>query len=501
MAVKKASSSGQTGSPAKAGTVPHADVEAEAPRRVAPRVIQHLSADERVARGRGARNETPRGSHADWRPAADRRDPVEMLESQAANRVPELVPIRNGRMLASPFAFYRGAAYLMAADLAPTPRTGLLVQACGDAHLSNFGGYASPERRLVFDINDFDETLPGPWEWDVKRLSTSFDIAARSRGLSDKDRRRAVLTSVQTYREAMAQFAGMHTLDVWYAHLDIDSVLAELQAELKGKLVRKTEKNLEKARSKNSLRAMEKLTHVVDGEPRILADPPLVVPMADLFTDVERSALVAELRRILRGYRATLQNDRRKLFERFRFVDLARKVVGVGSVGTRAWIALMLGRDNDDPLFLQVKEAQPSVLEEFLGQSAARNHGQRVVEGQRLMQATSDILLGWVRVRGVDGIQRDYYIRQLWDGKASADIENMTPRALELYARMCGWTLARAHARSGDSIAIAAYLGKGGSFDQAICDFASAYADQNERDYAAFAQAAKSGRIVAEEGI
>jgi uncharacterized protein (DUF2252 family) len=375
------------------------------------------------------------------------------------------------------------------------------VQACGDAHLSNFGGYASPERRLVFDINDFDETLPGPWEWDVKRLATSFEIAARSLDLGDKERRRAVLQSVQTYRTAMTQFAGMRTLDLWYAHLDIDSVLAELQGQAKSKVLKRAEKNVAKARGKNNMRAMEKLTHLVDGEPRLCADPPLLVPIADLLADVEREALVGSIRKILRAYRATLQNDRRRLFERYRFVDLARKVVGVGSVGTRAWVALMLGRDNDDPLFLQVKEARPSVLEEFLGASAARNHGQRVVEGQRLMQATSDILLGWVRVRGVDGVQRDFYVRQLWDGKASADIEAMNARMLEIYAQVCGWTLARAHARSGDTTAIAAYLGGSRAFDEAVAKFAVAYADQNDRDYAAFKAAAQSGLITAEEGV
>ncbi len=499
MVAKRASNDGDT--PGAAQPLTEVVDDASAPRRARVRVIKHLSADERVARGKAARSESPRAGHAEWQPAADRRDPVEMLESQAANRVPELVPIRNGRMLASPFAFYRGAAYIMAADLASTANSGLFVQACGDAHLSNFGGYASPERRLVFDINDFDETLPGPWEWDVKRLTTSFEIAARSRSLSDKDRDKVVLKSVRTYREAMARFAGMPTLDVWYAHLDIDSIIAEFQREARPKIAKRAEKNLEKARGKNNMRAMEKLTHVVDGEPRICANPPLVVPVDDLFSDIERAALVGELRKVLRAYRATLQNDRRKLFERFRFVDLARKVVGVGSVGARAWIALMLGRDNDDPLFLQVKEAQPSVLEEFLGASTARNHGQRVVEGQRLMQATSDILLGWVRVKGVDDVQRDYYLRQLWDGKASADVEVMNSRALELYAQMCGWTLARAHARSGDPIAIAAYLGKSDVFDRAIREFAAGYADQNDRDYAAFKAAAGSGRITAEEGI
>ncbi len=424
-----------------------------------------------------------------------------MLESQAVTRVPELVPIRYGRMLVSPFAFYRGAAYIMAADLAPTPRSGLQVQLCGDAHLSNFGGFASPERRLIFDINDFDETHPGPWEWDLKRLVTSFEIAARERGFKDKERIAAVLNAGQSYREAMAQFAGMRTLDEWYSHLDIDSLFEELKSEADPKALRRASKKLEKGRAKNSVRALDKLTHIVDGEPRIVADPPLIVPLEDIVTGLERDVLVTELRKLLRAYRSTLPNDRRRLFERFHFVDMARKVVGVGSVGMRAWILLMLGRDNMDPLFLQVKEAQASVLEEFLGPSKARNHGQRVVEGQRLMQASSDILLGWVRVTGVDQVQRDYYVRQLWDGKASADIEHMTPRGVGRYARMCGWTLARAHARSGDSVAISAYLGKSCAFDEALAEFAVAYADQNQRDYDEFCNAVRSGRLIAEEGL
>ena len=467
--------------------------------------MQHLSVDERSARGRAARNEVPRSSHAGWTPLPTRRDPVEMLESQAATRVPELVPIRYGRMLTSPFAFYRGAAYLMAADLQATPRSGFNVQLCGDAHLSNFGVYASPERRLIFDINDFDETLPGPWEWDVKRLATSFEIAGRHLGLSGEDRTAAVQGVVRSYREAMAGFSQMGALDLWYAHLDIEAAAEELRKDTPSKRYKRAreelEKSLDKARGKNSVRAMAKLTHEVGGEPRIVADPPLIVPIADLIQDRDPDQLMDDLRKLFRAYRATLQNDRRKLFERFRFVDLARKVVGVGSVGNRAWIALFLGHDNDDPLFLQVKEAQASVLEESLGESRAQNHGQRVVEGQRLMQASSDILLGWVRVTGLDGVKRDFYVRQLWDGKATADVENMTPRRLGIYGRLCGWTLARGHARSGDSVAIASYLGKGRAFDEAICAFASAYADQNAADYATFRKAVADGRLVAEEGV
>ncbi len=415
--------------------------------------------------------------------------------------MPELVPIRYGRMLASPFAFYRGGAYLMAADLADTPRSGINVQLCGDAHLSNFGVYASPERRLVFDMNDFDETLPGPWEWDVKRLATSFEIAGRQIGLKSAETRAAVLTSVVAYRAAMTQFAGMHALDVWYAHLDLEDLVRDLTANLGKKATKAARKGVEKARSKDSLRALSRLTHYVDGEPRILSNPPLLMPVTELMNEDAANDLEESMRLLLRAYRATLPNDRKHLLEEFRIVDLGRKVVGVGSVGTRAWIALMLGRDAQDPLFLQIKEAQASVLEEFLGAARVRNHGQRVVEGQRIMQASGDIMLGWVKVPSGADDQPHYYVRQLWDGKASAEIETMSAKALAIYAHLCGWTLARAHARSGDRIAIAAYLGKSDAFDLALADFASAYADQNERDYATFAAAVKDGRLEAQTGI
>jgi uncharacterized protein (DUF2252 family) len=464
--------------------------------------VAHLTVAERAAHGKAARAEVPRSSHALFEPAAHRTDPIALLERQAQTRVPELVPIRYGRMLVSPFTFYRGAALIMASDLAATPRSGLIVQCCGDAHLSNFGVFASPERRLMFDVNDFDETLPGPWEWDVKRLAASMLIAARDNGYRVSDQEQVVLDTVAEYRTAMAGFAAMKNLDVWYAHLDIENVLKELGSQLKPRQFKRTEKALAKARTKDSMSAFSKLTHVVDGEARILAEPPLIVPIHDLLQGPEREEMFEALQGLLRSYRATLEYDRRVLLEEFRFGDFARKVVGVGSVGTRAWIALMLGRDGQDPLFLQLKEAEASVFEEFLGPSEFKNHGERVVAGQRLMQASSDIFLGWLHVEsGLDGRQRDFYGRQLKDWKGSAEIEQMDPKGLAAYGRLCGWTLARAHARSGDRIAIAAYLGRGPSFDRAIVQFSSAYAEQNERDYKALSKAVKAGRITAQRGL
>jgi uncharacterized protein (DUF2252 family) len=464
--------------------------------------VPHLSVAERVAQGKAARTEAPRSSHASFEPAGHRPDPVEVLERQAQTRVPELVPIRYGRMLVSPFAFYRGAAMIMAGDLAPTPRSGLQVQCCGDAHLSNFGVFASPERRLVFDVNDFDETLPGPWEWDVKRLAASMLIAARENGFSVKHQDQAVLDTVEEYRVAMARFAAMKNLDVWYAHLDVESALGELGPQLNPKLVKRTEKTLAKARTRDSMSAFSKLTHVIDGETRIVAEPPLIVPIDDLAQGSERDEMFDALHEHLRSYRESLEHDRRVLLEQFRLTDFARKVVGVGSVGTRAWIALLLGQDGQDPLFLQLKEAEASVLEELLGPSEFDNHGERVVTGQRLMQASSDIFLGWLHIEsGLDGKPRDFYGRQLRDWKGSAEIERMVPKGLAQYGRLCGWTLARAHARSGDRIALAAYLGKGAVFDRALVQFSHAYAEQNERDYRALAAAVKSGRITAETGL
>jgi uncharacterized protein (DUF2252 family) len=464
--------------------------------------VPHLTAAERAARGKAARAEVPRSSHAVFEPAAHRADPIELLERQAQTRVPELVPIRYGRMLVSPFTFYRGAALIMASDLAATPRSGLTVQCCGDAHLSNFGVFASPERRLMFDVNDFDETLPGPWEWDVKRLAASMLIAARDNDFPVSDQEQVVLDTVEEYRTAMAGFAAMKNLDVWYAHLDIESALRELGSQLKPRQVKRTEKALAKARTKDSMSAFSKLTYMVDGEARIVAEPPLIVPIHDLAQGAERTEMFEGLHELVRSFRQTLEYDRRVLLEEFRLTDIARKVVGVGSVGTRAWIALMLGRDGQDPLFLQLKEAEASVLEEFLGPSEFHNHGQRVVTGQRLMQASSDIFLGWLHVEeGIDGKDRDFYGRQLKDWKGSAEIEQMNPHGLSAYGRLCGWTLARAHARSGDRIAIAAYLGRGPSFDRAIVQFSSAYAEQNERDYKALAKAVKAGKITAQTGL
>jgi uncharacterized protein (DUF2252 family) len=453
------------------------------------------TAAERAARGKAARAEVPRSSHAEWAPAA-RQDPVSILEQQAASRVPELVPIRYGRMLVSPFTFYRGSAAVMAADLAQTPQSGIRAQLCGDAHLSNFGGFASPERDLVFDINDFDETLPGPWEWDVKRLAASIEIAGRDLDFKAAARRTAVLATVRAYREAIRSFATMRALDVWYARLDAGGILARVGGRLGHDARKNFTKQVAKARTKDSMRAFSKLTGVVDGKQRIIADPPLIVPIEHLAPDGEGSAIEDEIKGLLRAYRATLPRDRRRLSESFRYGHLARKVVGVGSVGTRAWIVLLLGRDDQDPLFLQVKEAQASVLEPFAGAGPDKNQGQRVVEGQRLMQASSDIMLGWMRVeKGLDGRQRDFYVRQLWDWKVSADIERMRPSVAAAYGQLCGWTLARAHARSGDGVAIASYLGSGDTFDRALAEFASAYADQNERDYRALAGAVEAGSI------
>ena len=460
--------------------------------------VAHFTVAERAARGKAARAEVPRSAHASWEPAPVRAYPVELLEDQAKTRVPELVPIRYGRMLVSPFTFYRGAAYIMAADLAGLPRTGLHVQLCGDAHLSNFGVYAAPDRRLVFDTNDFDETLPGPFEWDLMRLAASFAVAGRDRGFGEGRRRAINLAVSRSYREAMAGFAKMRTLDLWYSRIDTEEIFARLSSKVSAKVVKRAERTEAKARTRDSLAAFKKLTLIVDGEPRIVSDPPLIVPISELFTG-EQS--IEATRLVIREYRRTLQGDRRHLLERFRLVDAARKVVGVGSVGTRAFILLFLGHDDEDPLFLQMKEAQPSVLEPFLGRSSFASHGQRVVEGQRLMQAASDTMLGWIHVKGVDGVERDYYLRQLWDSKGSALVDVMEPRTMEAYATLCGQTIARAHARSGDAVAISSYLGKSDAFDRALATFAEMYADQNERDYAALRAAADSGRIAVEAGL
>ena len=483
-------------------------LKAEAPPRPQARAqldttAEHPTPAERAARGAQARAEVPRESHAEFKVPAGGPDPIALLEEQAKARVPELVPIRWGRMMVSPFTYYRGAALPMASDLATTPVSGLTVQACGDAHLSNFGVFGSAERNLVFDVNDFDETLPGPWEWDVKRLAASMEVAARSNGFSGKQRRKIVASTVASYRQAMRDFAGMSELDIWYAHADIDQLRAQYQSKLSTKQRKLVAEGASKARTRDSMQELAKLTTTVDGQVRIIADPPLLVPIEDLLSDqAQLTALESEAQSIMSRYRRTLETDRRHLIEQYEFVHLARKVVGVGSVGTRCWIALMLGRDGSDPLFLQIKEAEESVLSRFLGASQFTNMGQRVVAGQRLMQASSDIFLGWHRIAaGLDGKQRDFYVRQLRDWKFSLDIDAMVPSGMRIYGNLCGWTLARAHARSGDAIAIAAYLGGSDVFDQAITQFADAYADQNERDHDAVLEAVKSGRIVAEQGL
>jgi uncharacterized protein (DUF2252 family) len=491
----------QANSNAEVETMATSEQEETTDNRTAPRKVEHFTPAERAARGKAARAEVPRRSHGEWEPPTQRADPVELLQEQAASRVPELVPIRYGRMMVSPFTFYRGAAYLMASDLSHGARTGLHAQLCGDAHLSNFGVYAAPDRRLVFSVNDFDETLPGPFEWDVKRLVTSFEVASRDRGFDAKTRRKINMAVSASYRAGMQAYGEMRNLDVWYDRIDVDEVIKQFQAAANVEQRKRMDKNLAKARTKDSLAAFNKLTEVVDGERRIVSNPPLIVPIDEL-AGPDAPAVREGIQNLIRGYRRTLAGDRRRLLERYRFVDMARKVVGVGSVGTRAWIILMLGRDGDDPLFLQAKEAQPSVLEPFIGRSEFGNHGQRVVEGQRLMQSASDIFLGWIHTdRGIDGQPRDFYMRQLWDAKGSALVDVMEADAMEMYGKLCGRTLAKGHARSGDAIAIASYLGTSDIFDQAIAQFADTYADQNERDYKTLEEAIASGAITAETGL
>ena len=466
--------------------------------------VQHLTLDERRARGKEAGNRTPVSAHKGWVVAADRPDPVALLEEQNRTRESDLVPVRHGRMMVSPFTFYRGAAKIMAADLKGSPTAGLAVQLCGDAHLSNFGGFASPERRLLFDLNDFDETLPGPFEYDVKRLAASFTIAARNNGFAKADAKAVTLASVAAYRESMHDFAQMRTMDVWYAHLSEDEVRAGAAASVRSKAdakeLKRGERNVTKARTRDSLQALSKLAERVDGHYRIVSQPPVVIPLRDLAParGFSPGELESALHEQFRSYRATLQPDRRDLLEKFQIVDVARKVVGVGSVGTRAFIALLQGRDDDDPLFLQVKEATASVLEDHLPKSRYRQPGERVVQGQRMIQTASDIFLGWTR--GVD-TSRYFYWRQLRDMKGSALVDLMSPAAMTYYARLCGWTLARAHARSGDPVAIAEYLGDSDAFDRAIANFARRYAEQNERDHRELVHAVESGRLPAVEGV
>ncbi|WP_030898065.1 MULTISPECIES: DUF2252 domain-containing protein [unclassified Streptomyces] len=460
--------------------------------------VRDLTPKERAARGKAARALVPRSSHAEFAPPPKRTDPVEIIEKQSATRVPELVPIRYGRMSEAPFRFYRGAAAIMAADLAETPRSGFRVQCCGDAHMLNFRLLASPERHLMFDINDFDETLPGPWEWDVKRLAASFVIAGRANGFSAKERASVVRATVRSYRERMRAFAGMGNLEVWYSRIDMDELHQQFAPMLSSGQRDRLTRTRERARAHDTLQVFDKLTHVIDGRRQIAPDPPLLVRLQDLLPDRERGGLEKAISRLIGRYGRTLQTDRRFLLEHYRLADVARKVVGVGSVGTRCWIILMLGKDDEDPLFLQAKEADESVLAPFAGDTAFRTQGERVVAGQRLMQATSDIFLGWERVTGIDGRQRDFYIRQLRDWKGIAVAESMSPKRMALFGRLCGATLARAHARSGDRIAIAAYLGAGEAFDRALETFAELYADQNEKDHQALVDAIQSGRLQAE---
>ncbi|WP_028066784.1 DUF2252 domain-containing protein [Solirubrobacter soli] len=468
------------------------------PRRASARSGARLSADESAALGRAARKAVPRASHADWAPAADRRPVLDIILAEEEGRLEELLPLRHGRMLASPFAFYRAAAAVMAADLHGTPDSGLRTQLCGDAHVSNFGGFASPERALVFDLNDFDETAAGPWEWDVKRLAASVAIAGRARGIEAADRARIVQSTVRAYRMAMRDFAAMRTIDVWYARIDAATLVEGARGRVSERERKEFKRKLESRHDKDHLRALTKLTETVDGRLRIASRPPLLVPIEELASEAVGGVAEAAMRKLLALYKRSLKSDRRHLLAGYEYAHLARKVVGVGSVGTRAWVVMLTGRDDNDPLFLQVKEAGRSALEPYTGKDPAPNHGQRVVQGQWLMQAASDIFLGWLRTPGIDGVERDFYVRQLWDWKTSADLETIAPDRLEIYGELCGRTLARAHARAGDRVAIASYLGGGDVFDRALATFAESYADCNDRDHAALTEAVRAGAIAIE---
>ena len=464
------------------------------------RELRRLSTYERAQRGKIARRQVPFSDHATWTPAADRVAPVDLLEEQALTRVPELVPIRYGRMAVSPFSYFRGAALPMAADLSTTPVSGINVQLCGDAHMSNFGVFGSPERHLIFDLNDFDETAPGPWEWDVKRLAASIEIAGRENGYAAKLRERIVRHAMRSYRETMQELASVPMMSVWYAHLNVEEILPRFSALLDPKKTPNVWKAINKARAHDSHQAFSKLCYDQDGETKIIHDPPLIVPVENFTTGVDPRVTADALAGILRSYTESLEPELRHLLAQHEYAHMARKVVGVGSVGTEAWIALFLSLEDESPLFLQVKEAQSSVLERFTTESAFSNHGERVVRGQRLMQAASDIFLGWLSFAW-DGSERDYYFRQLRDWKGSVDVDGMTPAGMDVWGRMCGWTLARAHARTGDRVAIASYLGKSERFDFALTQFAVSYAEQNERDFNALLAAVASGKIVANTGI
>ncbi|WP_072809453.1 DUF2252 domain-containing protein [Rhodococcus zopfii] len=463
-------------------------------------VVPHPTWEQRVEAGLAARRTTPIAALAEVSPD-EGRDPLALLEQQAATRIPQLISVRYGRMSSSPFAFYRGAALVMADDLSRTPNSGLISQLCGDAHLSNFGLFATPERKLAFDVNDFDETYPGPFEWDVKRLVASLAVAARDNGFTGKERKRITRACAAEYRETMLAQAERGNLAVWYSHVEPSTELVDLRDELDSSMKKRTRKLIEKSMTRDSVQALGKLTTIVDGERRIISAPPLIVPIEEVFADLDTELIYQELHERLRSYRSTLQWDRRVLLEQFEFVQAARKVVGVGSVGTRAWIMLLRGRDDDDPLFLQAKEAQRSVLADYVDGPTFANEGERVVNGQRLMQAASDIFLGWQKGTGADGVQRDFYLRQLRDGKGSAVVEAMTPTGLTLYGRLCGRVLAYGHARSSDRVAIAAYLGSDSEFDEAIADFAEVYSQRNKNDRNQLVDAIDEGKVKARTGI
>ncbi len=448
-----------------------------------------MNTDEARRNGKKLRKTCKRSSHGKWKYSKDRDHIIELLKDQEKTRIQELIPVRHERMSASPFAFYRGAAVIMADDLSHTPSTGITVQACGDAHIANFGVFFSPERRLVFDINDFDETLPGPWEWDLKRLITSIEICGRHRGFSVDDRKDTILAAARMYREMMLRFSDTGNMSMWYEHIDLERMYRIHEEELGKKKARKIQNSAAKALSKNNEGAFSKLTEVVDGQIRIKSNPPLIVPLRDiqLYGDRKRAKNTERIiKEAMQSYRRSLPRERRILIDRYRVVDIARKVVGVGSVGNRALIVVMEGVSENDPLVLQVKEAKASVLENYLEKSTFTEHGRRVIEGQRAIQTASDILLGWASIQEADGVQRDYYVRQLWDGKGSPNLDKISLDEFSAVASMCAWTLAHAHAKTGDRHGIAGYLGKGDAFDKAMLKFARSYADQNERDYEVF---------------
>jgi uncharacterized protein (DUF2252 family) len=460
------------------------------------------TAEERAARGKALRKKVPLESHGEWSPRKKKRgDPVKILERQSADREPDLVPIRFGRMSASPFAFFRGGAALMAADLAHAPRIGLQAQLCGDAHLMNFGLFETPERALIFGLNDFDETLPGPFEWDVKRLATSMEIAARDLDLSHSDRSAAVLATLRAYREGMAEFADMRDLEVFYARLPAADLQAKLRASAGQKEGKEVERQVHKSLKRDHLRAFDKLLRDDGGEFRFVSEPPLLVPAEGLLNKEQRGRYVDVVRSFLKQYRAGLAPHVRALMERYKFVQMARKVVGIGSVGLRTWVVLFIGRDSEDPLLLQLKEAKHSVLEPYTAPRSYDCQGHRVVDGQRFMQVAADPLLGWYHLRAFDGKVHDYYARQLWDGKVSFDLDRLSPAGLRAYGEACGWTLARGHARSGDRIAMAGYLGNKDTFDKAVAKFAVTYAEVNEDDHRRLLKAIKKGRVKAQTGV